>query len=59
MCGTREEGVAGGAGSAGSAEGEVCALPVPRAFADSRRSSAASAISTVSAVSAQPLHPDK
>lgn len=32
---------------------EMSALPVPRAFADSRRSSAASAVSAAS------LHPDK
>ncbi|XP_045508827.1 diacylglycerol kinase eta [Colias croceus] len=45
----KSAGGAAGGGGAGSAGGEeMSALPVPRAFADSRRSSAASAISAAS-----------
>ncbi|RVE52084.1 hypothetical protein evm_003362 [Chilo suppressalis] len=42
----------GGAGAGGGGDVEMSALPVPRAFADSRRSSAASAVSAAS------MHPE-
>ncbi|XP_048481979.1 diacylglycerol kinase eta [Plutella xylostella] len=45
----------GGSSDPPAPEVETISLPVPRAFADSRRSSAASAVSSASA---QPLHPD-